>query len=161
MFVPSDQSQGLLETFITQLLVQRGLSTHTISAYKSDILFYLSVLSQKDIETPYANDRTMINDVLSAKMKGGCSRNSLVRLFVSMRIWHAFLYDQKILQSDIIKNIKSPRLLKKIPYCLSVDQVEDLLNAPPDSIKGYRDKALLELMYASGLRVSELISLTL
>lgn len=150
----------LIDTFLNYLSVERGLSSNTILAYREDLNFYLDFIASKEIDALSKIDKShIINFMLNQKDKG-ISANSIARRIAAIRMFHRFLTRERITKSDPSNLIDSPRLWKKIPDTLSVNEVESLI-AQPDAkgAQGLRDKAILETLYATGMRVSEAVNL--
>ena len=143
--------------FIDYVTVERGLSPNTIAAYNSDISRYLLHLTERPgVNEP--NDivaEDVVDYLLHLKDNGLCSR-SITRHLSSIRLFHRYLLSEKVASHDPTAEFDSPKAWKKLPTVLS-----RLLAVPrPDSFRGVRDAAMLELMYSAGLRVSELTAVT-
>ncbi|MEW6074959.1 MAG: site-specific tyrosine recombinase XerD [Candidatus Omnitrophota bacterium] len=152
--------QELIETFITYLSVERGLARNSILSYKKDLYSYADFLKNclgLSLSKTTRNDIT--NFMLSQKDRG-LSANSISRRLAAIRMFYRFLVRERILKSDPSSLIDSPKLWQKIPETLSVNEIESLL-AQPDirDVQGIRDKAILEVLYATGMRVSEAVHL--
>lgn len=154
--------QHTLNRFLTAMEQDRGLTSNTLDAYRRDLTRYLSSLEQQGIAS--------LDDVRSRHVLGflqqlhdqGRQPSTLARNITSLKRFHRYLLLQGITRLDPAAGVESPRLQRRSPACLSALEVELLLDAPDTSSPlGLRDKAMLELLYASGLRVSELIGLTL
>lgn len=148
--------------FIDYVSVERGLAPNTIAAYNSDISRYLLYLTERaGINEP--NDimaEDVVDYLLHLKDSGLCSR-SVIRHLSSIRLFHRYLLSEKVASHDPTAEFDSPKAWKKLPTVLSPSEVERLLAVPhPDSFRGVRDAAMLELMYSAGLRVSELTAVT-
>jgi integrase/recombinase XerD len=154
---------GLIDEFIDALWLADGLSKNTLGAYRSDLALFAGWLAQSGSSIVGA-DGTAINAYLGHlhARPGGIKTASQRRLMASLRRCYRWLLDQGRLQADPLLNIDKPRQAQRFPKTLSERQVEDLLNAPDvDSALGLRDRAMLELLYATGLRVSELVGIRL
>jgi integrase/recombinase XerD len=154
---------GLIDEFIDALWLADGLSKNTLGAYRSDLALFAGWLAQSGGSIVGA-DGTAINAYLGHlhARPGGIKTASQRRLMASLRRCYRWLLDQGRLQADPLLNIDKPRQAQRFPKTLSERQVEDLLNAPDvDSALGLRDRAMLELLYATGLRVSELVGIRL
>ncbi len=150
----------LVDQYLSTLSIERGYSSHTIESYASDLKDFLSFLEIHKINDP--------NEILSAHIllyltdlrRRGLSEETISRRLSSLRGFFAFLALEHGLKENPIALIEGPRPGRKLPTVLSVEEVKKLLEAPDISTPvGLRDRAMLELMYASGLRVSELIGL--
>lgn len=150
-----------LDHFLQFLKVEKGLSWHTLKAYESDLRYYIDFLEQHLIDDMNRVERMLIVDVLAKRSHEGAKSSSLARQLVAIRMWHRFLYDENVLSQDVSAAMQSPKQLSKVPEVMSLSQVEELLSVPDENVKGFRDKAMLEVLYATGLRVSELVGLTM
>ena len=156
------QLDRALDTYLRHVTIERGLSEHTISAYRRDLGGYLEWLDAENIVdtaeiTPAVVGR-FIADRSSADPAPAAT--SLARLQSSVRGWHRFLAREGIEVDDPSGRLRPPKAPRRLPKALTIDQVERLLGAPSaeDPI-GIRDRALLELLYATGARVSEAVGL--
>jgi len=143
------------------LEMERGLSGNTISAYRQDLNSYLNFIkSVRHIESLSRINKPDITGFMLKEKEKGVSVNSIARRLAAIRMFHRFLTRERLLKSDPSELIDSPRLWKRIPDTLSLNEVEALL-AQPDirSRQGRRDKAILETLYATGMRVSEAVNL--
>ena len=152
----------LIDTFLDYLSVERGLSSNTISAYRGDLNAYLDFMSGNHIEALSKISREDITGFMLNQKDRSIAVNSVARRLAAIRMFHRFLTREKILKSDPTNLIDSPRLWKKIPDTLTLNEVESLI-AQPDirDNQGIRDKAILETLYATGMRVSEAVNLRL
>lgn len=148
-----------IEIFIDTLWLERGLSQNTLSAYRTDLSKFQQFLNLQKIELLEicAED---INFYLAHRYDKGLSERSTARFLSSLRAFTGFLLNTGVREDDPVSLLQNPKLAKKLPKTLTENQVEALLNAPQinDPIQ-LRDKAMLEVLYASGLRVTELVSL--
>jgi integrase/recombinase XerD len=146
--------------FLNHLTIEKGLSDNTISAYRRDLQSFLHFLTSKGIGNLGQVHKVEVMDyLLELKSKGICAR-SHARHLVSIRQLYRYLILEGRVTQDPSLNISFPRTWQKLPHVLSYSQVESLLSQPDETPLGIRDKAMLELLYATGLRVSELINLT-
>ncbi|MCM8819855.1 MAG: site-specific tyrosine recombinase XerD [Candidatus Omnitrophica bacterium] len=153
--------QAYYEAFLDYLKVERGLSPNTVLSYGQDIKKYIEYLNQKNITHPEKITRNDITDFLFF-LRNKISIASICRILSSIKCFHRFLLREKIVISDPTDLIEAPKLERKIPSFLELDEVIKILNASNlHNIFGIRNKAILELMYASGLRVSEVATLKL
>jgi len=150
----------LIDTFLDYLSVERGLSNNTIVSYRKDLDIYTDFLSHCSINTlSKIAKNDIINFMLQQKDKG-ISANSIARRLAAIRMFHRFLTRERISQNDPSNLIDSPKLWQKIPETLSLNEVEALIAQPDVRQKqGVRDKAILETLYATGMRVSEAVNL--
>lgn len=153
---------ALLESFLDHISLERGLSINTRSAYANDLIRFLDELKKKGISSLHQVSRKQILDHLMTMKADGMSTNSISRHLVSIKVFFRFLQQEGLLDRNVTDTMDSPRLWKILPDTLSEKEVE-LLLAAPDLRKplGIRNRAILELFYASGLRVSELAGLRL
>ncbi|MFH1479563.1 MAG: site-specific tyrosine recombinase XerD [Candidatus Omnitrophota bacterium] len=150
----------LVEEFLSYLSVERGLSNNTLSSYKMDLLKFLGFLKAKKIASIDSLSRKDITSFMLSEKERGLSSNSISRELACLKSFFKFLLRESRIKEDITSVIESPKLWKKLPSVLSVGEVERILKAPNiKDIQGARDKAAIELMYATGMRVSELINL--
>ncbi|UCH23970.1 MAG: site-specific tyrosine recombinase XerD [Deltaproteobacteria bacterium] len=152
----------LADRFLNYLLVEKGLSPKTLTAYGSDISRYLSFLDKKRIKKIADADTAVIIKYLIRMRDEGLGARSRARHLVTLRGFYRFLVRENILRNDPAEIIDLPKSSLNLPNTLTVEEVKLLLNTP--DLKrpvGLRDAAMLELLYAAGLRVSELIDLKL
>jgi len=150
----------LIDNFLDYLAVERGLSQNTVSSYRQDLNFYTDFLSKRSIgNLSQATKNDIVNFMLYQKDKG-LAVNSIARRLAAIRVFHRFLLRERILKNDPSSLIDTPKLWKKIPEALSLNEVEALLSQPNLRDKqGTRDRAILETLYATGMRVSEVANL--
>ncbi len=153
--------QKLLEQFIDHLWMEYGLSENTLAAYRNDLAgFSLWLASEhKRLILVTASE---VQHYLASKFEQGFKNRSSARLLSSLRRFYAWLLRDRQISRDPTRLLEAPKAERPLPYALNEDQVVNLLQAPDtgDDI-GYRDRAMLELLYATGLRVSELVNLQL
>jgi integrase/recombinase XerD len=152
-----------LDDFIHFLVVEKGLSKNTIVSYKRDLNSYITYLKNVE-QLGHFNgvQRPQIVHFLGHLKDTGKSSKTLARHIASIRAFHHFLLREKAVDHDPTVHIESPQHERSLPKVLSMEEVEILLDSPKLTDHfGYRDKAMLEMMYATGIRVSELIGLTL
>jgi integrase/recombinase XerD len=151
-----------LDAYLRHITIERGLAAHTVAAYRRDLDVYLHWLSAQEItDTEQISADTVAAFVAErASAEPPPAASSLARLQSSVRGWHRFLVREGIAAADPSSRLRPPKQPRRLPKALTIDQVERLLQAPsPDDPIGIRDRALLELLYATGARVSEAISL--
>jgi len=146
-----------LQDFILYISSERGLAHNTIESYRRDIDFFLLF---SNVSTPDKVTRNHIVDFLANLKSKGQASSSIYRAFISIKVFFRFLRRENIIEDDITYYMDTPRQWEIIPEVLSALEVDRLLQQPDvvDS-KGARDKTVLEILYASGLRVSELCGL--
>jgi integrase/recombinase XerD len=146
-----------VSTFLQTLQFNDGLSQNTLQAYRRDLKNYQAWLRSDDL---LSVSPQRLNDYFYQLHEQGKSAKSIARATSTLKRFYQYLIEQKLITTDPSALLKSPKLIKKIPHVLSEHQIENLLDAPDITTSlGMRDKAILELMYASGLRVSELVTL--
>lgn len=154
--------EPLLDLFLTYIRVERGLRPKTVDAYGSDLQRYLDFLHGKGVRHPDEIGPELVSGHLAALEQAGLSPRSQARHLAAIRVFHRFLLGDRLTKKDASRAVERPKLGRPLPLVLNHDEVEALLAAPdPQTPIGARDKAMLELLYASGLRVSELCDLTL
>ncbi|WP_254388627.1 site-specific tyrosine recombinase XerD [Thermanaeromonas sp. C210] len=152
--------QQLLDDFLYYLAVERGLAENTLASYHSDLEQYFNYLAEAKVTSLEDAGRGLIVAYLVRLQQQGRSPATICRHLAALRSFYQFLVREGVLASDPTATMESPRQARKLPRVLTVEEVELLLNQPRTKTPaGLRDKAMLELLYASGLRVSELVSL--
>ncbi|MDF3130054.1 site-specific tyrosine recombinase XerD [Kiritimatiellaeota bacterium B1221] len=154
--------QDAITLFIDSILIERGLSGETGQAYASDLKAFHDWLSPEERADLTRVDRRRFTSFLMQGRKEGLKPSTVARRLVAVKMFFRFLSAEGLIQTDLTECLDSPKLWRNLPEILSPEQVDRLLNAPDKkSPKGLRDRAMLELMYACGLRVSELVNLQL
>jgi integrase/recombinase XerD len=154
----SNESQQIA-TFADHLWMHDGLSQHTLSSYQTDLKLYAKWLNLSSLQLLEADER-WLQQYLSFRYSNKYSERSTARLLSTLRRFYAYAVEANLISFDPTAKIASPKLGKPLPKTLSEADVEQLLSAPDlGGDIGIRDKAMIELMYASGLRVSELINI--
>ncbi len=152
----------LVDAFLDYIIVERGLAANTRLAYRMDLLQFAGYLQRRKIGQLNSVTRQNITEYLLDQRKRGLSTRSVARQLAALRMFYRFLVREKMLAADATQLIDSPKLWRTLPHTLDAAGIEALLAAPNVRTKlGLRDRAMLELMYASGLRVSEVARLTL
>ena len=150
----------LVDEFITHLRVERGLAENTIHAYSRDLIRFITYLETRNI-TVFESSRNMIRDYLG-NLTHELSKRSQARNVSAIKTFYRFLVSEGRIKENPARLVETPRMQQKLPDILSVDEVERLLLQPDGATPlGQRDRAMLELLYATGLRVSELVCLRL
>ncbi|MDP3814319.1 site-specific tyrosine recombinase XerD [Pseudomonas sp.] len=151
----------LIDRFLDSLWLEKGLSVHTRSAYRSDLTLFNGWLQARDLQLGSVG-RELILDHLAWRLNEGYKARSTARLLSGLRGFYRFLLREGLIVGDPTLQVDLPQLGRPLPKSLSEADVEALLAAPElDDPIGLRDRAMLEVLYACGLRVSELIGLTL
>lgn len=156
----NEQFDILLDEFVNYLIVERRLASNTIESYQRDIFGFLDCVSSRGIQDIYQAKTDTIRFYLKYLMEKKLSSTSMARHLASIRVFYRFLINEKKLEEDPTTYLESPKLWSRIPNVLSSKEVDLLLNQPDIKTPlGLRDNAMLEILYAAGLRVSELVSL--
>ncbi|MCX8053875.1 MAG: tyrosine recombinase XerC [Armatimonadetes bacterium] len=146
-----------LDAFIEHLRLTRGASEHTLRAYSSDVLAFIEFAR----ESGGPVDQMLVRRYLARLHKSGLAKSSMVRKLAAIRAFYGYLLRRGVVETDPTEGVRGPRLPRGLPKTLLEDQIESLMNAPdPNTPLGLRDRAILETLYATGLRVSELLGLT-
>jgi integrase/recombinase XerC len=154
--------QEIFNKYIQHLEAERNVSAYTVRNYKADLLDFFQFLNKKKVASLEAVDRKVMRDYLAYQVGQRVVKASIARKLSAIRSFYRYLVREKIISANPIETVSSPKLDKRLPSFLTLKEVEKLLSAPDTSTpQGLRDRALLELLYASGLRVSELTSLEL
>ncbi|WP_151548520.1 MULTISPECIES: site-specific tyrosine recombinase XerD [Corynebacterium] len=154
---------SLAERWLVHLRVERGLSANTLSNYRRDVLRYLSWLDVQGVRDLAAVDASMVETFLSDIRRGGLSVRSAARALSVVRGMHAFALEENAVAANVAKEVTPPSPPQHLPDTLSVAQVTAMLDAVPQgehaSAVDLRDLAVLELLYGTGARISEVVSL--
>lgn len=152
--------QNLTEKFIDYIKCDRELSDNTIESYNRDLSQFNDYINNSSDDNLVDISKTTIITYMIHLQKKGRAPSTISRNLASLRAFYQYLLNEGITKVDPTTNLKSPKQEKKLPDILTLDEVDLLLEQPDISTtKGSRDKAMLELLYAAGVRVSELISL--
>lgn len=151
------ENRPLLQSFISHIGVERGLSKNTLSSYQRDLLKLSEFLDERELTFASAKSADLM-DFLSKLRAMGMAEASIARSTVSIRTFYKFLGKDRNLE-DIARELIPPTIPKRLPKALSISEIESLISTPPLEGRGIRDRAMLELLYATGARVSEVISL--
>lgn len=154
--------QDLLDDFFHYLQVERGLSDNTLQSYRRDLNQYYRHLEKVALKSTW-NDikREDIIRFLHILKDEGKSAATIARAISAIRSFHRFLIQEQLVEQDPSLHIETPKKTRSLPDILSSEEIEKLLSIPDHTLLGIRNKAMFELLYASGLRVSELIHLTM
>lgn len=154
--------QQLIDSFLDALWSERGLSQNTLAAYGRDLKAWADWLEQTRQSDLLAADSATLQQYLAHRGKKGAKSSSMARVLSSLRRFYRYQLRQGAIDEDPSALIDAPRIGRLLPNSLSEAQVDSLLEAPDvDLSLGLRDRAMLELLYAAGLRVTELVSLEL
>jgi len=149
-----------LESFVDYLSFERGLSDRTLSAYQRDLEKLLAFLGERGHGQPSEITPQDLRDFVFHLKDSGLAPASIRRILSSLRGYFAFLLEEGVLEADPSERLESPRAWRRLPDVLSVEEVLKILDAPnPDHPMCWRDRSILEVLYATGMRVSELVEL--
>ncbi|OGW53698.1 MAG: site-specific tyrosine recombinase XerD [Nitrospirae bacterium RBG_13_43_8] len=150
----------LVNQFLDYLSVERGLSQNTIKSYKEDLVKFIGYTESRNINKPESVTKHDISKYLYFLKDKGLSSSSISRNLVAIKVFYRFLVSENIVREDPAGMLESPRLIRSLPEVLDTNEVIRMLEAPESrNVLGMRDKAALELMYATGMRVSEIVEL--
>ncbi|MBU8894685.1 site-specific tyrosine recombinase XerD [Corallococcus sp. H22C18031201] len=154
--------EGLLDAFIAFIRAERGLSGKTVDAYAADLTVYFEDLRSRGVaDVARATQEDVLAHLVTLGRRG-LGRRSQARHLAALRVFHRFLVAERLADKDPTEDVDTPRSPRKLPSFLTVEEVELLLSAPDErTATGLRDKAMIEVLYATGLRVSELCGLEL
>ena len=148
----------LIDQFIDYYWLSTGASKNTLAAYRSDLKIFNKWLAGKSFISVNSKH---IQDYFSDRQKNNISSSSQARILTCLHSFYQYLLDNQLIKKDPTEQLSQPKLEKKLPVFLNIQEVEKLLEAPSSSsLFGQRDRAMLELLYSCGLRVSELINLS-
>jgi integrase/recombinase XerD len=151
----------IIRSFLDSLYIEKGLSKNTVSSYKNDISSFLSWLNKKQINYQQVSGKN-INEFISNLFNSGLKSSSINRKISSIKHFYLFLSKKKIIKYSPADEIETPKQEKYLPISMSEDEVEKLLSSPNSNrIIERRDKAMIEILYATGMRISELVNLKL
>src|SRR5215211_5236663 len=154
--------EGLLDAFIGYLRAERGASPRTVDAYAADVMGWLRALERRGIRDIDSASRDDVTSYVQSLSRRGLSARSQARHLAAVRGFHRFLVSERLAKRDPTEEVETPRAVKTLPVFLTLQEVESLLAAPNEgTVSGARDRAMIELLYATGLRATELCRLTL
>lgn len=149
-----------IEEFFTYLLVERGLADNTIAAYRRDLTHFKDYLNSLEINDWTAVDKYCIHNYMQQLETENLRSSSRARKSAALKSFFKYLYLEKIIPHNLAEEIETPKKEKILPKYLTIEEVDRLLDAPKvNTLNGCRDKAMLETLYATGMRVSELVEL--
>lgn len=152
----------LIDQFLDYLSVERGLSRNTTESYRRDLVKFAKYLKSRNVATPQNASRHHISKYLYFLKDTGLSPNSISRNLVAVKVFYKFLVAERFLKENVAGTMESPRLMRGLPEVMDAGEVTRMLDAPDGKkILGRRDNAALELMYATGMRVSEIVGVML
>lgn len=154
--------RDLIDVFLHYLSVEKGLSNNTIFSYKGDLNKFTNYLENKEIDSFSKVNRDNISNFMFDQKKRGLSASSIARNLVAIKMFYRFLLRERILKTDPTAVLEAPKLWKRLPEVMSLTEVESIIGSPNlRKNQGIRDRAILETMYATGMRASELVNLKL
>lgn len=172
--VDASQLLGLIQTYLDHLTVERGMSRHTVAAYRRDLHRYADYLAELGVTDSSQVNSAMIGSYAARLREGIATPNgdgwaepplanaSVARAVIAVRSLHRFAAAEGLTGEDPARSIRPPKPPRRLPKALSLEQVQAMLEVPPtDTDIGLRDAALLELLYGTGLRISEAVALDL
>ncbi|MEJ2361704.1 MAG: site-specific tyrosine recombinase XerD [Gammaproteobacteria bacterium] len=149
-----------IERFLDALYMERGLSDNTLAAYRNDLMQFANWLGQREVPHLFAVEREHLSEFLALRSEQQRSPRSSARLLSSLRRFYTWGRRERLIDEDPTRLLAAPKLGRTLPDTLSESDVDKLLEAPDStSVLGLRDRTMLELLYATGLRVSELVGL--
>ncbi len=149
-----------IDSFLSHLEVVRHLSPHTISSYRRDLDSFLTFLKEKNDSWEEVQDH-QVRGFVAQERRRGLSARSIQRALSSIRSFFNYLLDEEVVETNPAANISSPKSAQLLPKALDTDLVKRLLDFKPQGDIEIRDKAMVELLYSSGLRLSELCGLNM
>ena len=159
MQTPKKEDQNL-RSFFNFLIIEKGLSKHTVNAYKTDIKGFIKWINKNNKESLFNIKESCVNQYISYLFSLKLKSSSVNRKISSLKSFYLFLLKKKLIRYSPFSEVISPKQEKYLPASMSESEVEKLLNSP-DASKDIeqRDKAMIEMLYATGMRISELVNL--
>ena len=152
-----------VDSYLRHVSIERGLSANTVAAYRRDLAVYAGWLAGQGVDDPAVITSTEVAAFarhLGTREELPLTASSMARMLSTVRGLHRFMLEEQLVPADVAREVKPPKLASRLPKAITVDQVSALLAATDgDDIQSLRDKALLELLYATGARVSEAVGL--
>lgn len=150
-----------VDAYLHYLAVEKGLSQNTLEAYARDLQGYAACLAEQGIQGVEEAGAGQPTAYLKGLREKGLSPRSMARALSALRGFHRFLLQERAVAENPLRRLRTPKVVPRLPSILSFGEVEALLRQPdPTRPRGARDRAMLELLYATGLRVSELVALS-
>ncbi|MBQ7105466.1 MAG: site-specific tyrosine recombinase XerD [Bacilli bacterium] len=150
-----------IDNFINYIMFEKRLSKNTSNSYKNDLNKYMKYLEEKHIYQTRDISKSDIEKYLEKLNKEETKTSSIARKLTTIKAFHNYLFQKQIINIDVSETIERPKLRKKLPNVLTVDEVDKLLDIKCKTKFDYRNKSMLELMYGTGLRITELLDLKL
>lgn len=149
-----------VEQFVDHLAFERGLAERSIEAYRRDLRRFVEFLLRRSVEAPRAVEPLDLREHVYELKDRGLAASTIRRAQSALRTYFGFLVAEAVLEQDPTERMESPKVGRRLPSVLTADEMERLLEAPDSSHRLFwRDRSILELLYATGIRVSELVSL--
>ena len=152
-----------VSNYLRHITIERGLSNNTVAAYRRDLAAYQRVLADRGISTPEGiseADVSAFAGELRTRPEGAMTASSMARMLSTVRGFHRFLVEEDLVGQDVAFDARPPKLTQRLPKAITVEQMGKVLDATGgDDLQALRDRALLELLYATGARVSEVVAL--
>tara|TARA_B100001063_G_scaffold96602_1_gene90242 strand:- start:2122 stop:3027 length:906 start_codon:yes stop_codon:yes gene_type:complete len=159
MIIDNSVEYQLIEQYRNNVSFKKGLSENTLLAYESDLKIFLLWLT--DNKKKFSDvDRVIINNYLAHRLDSGTSLSTIQRIITCIKSFYLFLFENNVIQNNPTQLIENPKKRRKLPTIITENEVIKLLESPNvKTNKGLRDKCILELLYSSGLRISELLNI--
>jgi len=162
MLKEQDSPHELVAEFLDYLQAERNMARNTVLSYRLDLTRYVAFLKQRNIDHPTKSSFADIRALLTELSEAGYASTSIARLLAAIRMFHRYLVGEQYADTDPAATLSFPKRGRRLPQVLEINDVERLLETPDvATLLGLRDRALLEFLYATGVRVSELISVKL
>lgn len=150
----------ILDSFLHYLAVEKGLACNTLEAYSRDLRAYIIFLEEEGIASLMETTSLTVMAFMRLQQRKGLTMRSITRSLVALRGLYRYLAQEGLLNANPLEDMELPRIISTLPHVLTVQDVEKLLAQPgAEGVRGIRDAAMLELLYATGMRVSELVNL--
>ena len=154
--------ENLLAKYLRYLSLEKGLADNTLFSYETDLTRYVKYLAEQDIQSSAQISPLILQQYIGQLYDIGLASSSMARNFSAIRGFHQFLVANNWSTTDPSELLETPRLKRRLPAVLSVEEVVSILKKPDvDDILGIRDRAMLEILYGCGLRISELLGMTI
>ena len=163
LYICSVEIDQSIELFVDYLSSERRLSKHTVKAYSEDALAFCQYCAEEDVHDTDEVSSSLLRDWEMSLMDNGIQPRSVARKIASLRAWNRFLRKQGILDKDLFLKINTPKVGKRLPVFFRESEMDNLLDNDevfPDTFEGIRDRLIIEMLYATGMRRAELIGLT-
>jgi integrase/recombinase XerD len=160
---PASALDRIVDQYLRHVSIERGLAGNTVAAYRRDLGSYLEVLATRGVTTPEGiaeADVSAFAHELRTRPESPLTASSMARMLSSVRGFHRFLLDEGVVADNVAAETKPPKLASRLPKAISIEQMGRVLDAAAgDDLQSLRDRALLELLYATGARISEAVDL--